>query len=577
MNIRVLLRILSILAVFLFVQCKDDLNEGVYPEPDPKLKESWLTRMNTDVVSLKSIVLAIANYDSVTSIQVDSNRYVFSFKHTDDVSFLLDNANYPAPLIGAHKIDELYYWTRIVGTGTSATVLIKDAERSNYNISKEGVTPQFGIDDGAWVIKVEDQVIPLFDSDGDRFRAIGEKSLFKEVRFDIDSNITIVTNEVPNHEYFIPRQDPLTLLLPWSGKVDTLTVAPGFSIPIDFESSGIKSLDFNVPEGWSATYQFSGDNGAGVIMLNAPTGLELNFEASGSIQIIASSKGGRRLERNVPIKTEMGLVNYASIYLSDAPAGLEITGAKLFYKEEFNSTETKVVTAIKAGDSIRVIPPEGFPVLYSASIEAVYEGESGSFDYYFEPGVETPLGSQRLSIEPPKIFSYWQGGLIVHINENVANLKGWERYKITGKVVSPHIAPKIRWFPNGNVDVKKANSETDGAANTEAIIDALYGPGKSATDMARWAIRVRDGGYDDWYLGAAHDYEIISELRRQNETFFDGMFLKYGGDAFTPNTYWTSTNVSATKAKMYDKRYYPSITTGTKVYGANGLAFRDIQ
>src|SRR5690606_11474319 len=109
----------------LFTQCKD--NTPVlenYPPPAAEDMEVWLSRMNADVKALKDIVLAIVSDDSITSVVQENNEYSIHFADTQRVSFQLDNATYPAPLIGAHKIDDAYFWTRINGTGTSATVLL---------------------------------------------------------------------------------------------------------------------------------------------------------------------------------------------------------------------------------------------------------------------------------------------------------------------------------------------------------------------------------------------------------------------------------------------------------------------
>ncbi|NGM90928.1 hypothetical protein G5B35_26855, partial [Parapusillimonas sp. SGNA-6] len=120
-----------------------------------------------------------------------------------------------------------------------------------------------------------------------------------------------------------------------------------------------------------------------------------------------------------------------------------------------------------------------------------------------------------------------------------------------------------------------------------AIISALGGPGTSANYIARWAIRVRDGGYSDWYLGALRDYEYFHQawapLVPNNASHVATINQKisgFGGNIKlqdTHNLFWTSTNISTTHAKAYDVRYNPPYTTGQKVYGARGLAFRDFQ
>jgi hypothetical protein len=568
---------LAILMILTLSHCKKDLSDTTpaYPPPSTQDKENWLKRMNNEVVSLKNIVDAIMNNDAVTTIKIDSNNYIFEFANNPSVSFSLDNANYPAPLIGAHKIDGKYFWTRINGTGTSATVLLKDASRSNYEIQKNGITPQFDINEkGAWVINVDGQSQALYDPEGKDFRAIGAKALFSNVTFDLDSNVTISTNEEPSRQYVLPRFRPFTFLLslPSTG---TLKIASGFAIPLDFQQSGIESFEFKTPKEWSASYEFSADGKSGVIKVTSPTGMESDFEEKGILEIIAKNKYGNKLIRKVPVECEVGLVNYASVTLTNKVTGVDITGATFTFSESFTSKNTKDVTAIKANETFRLMLPDGFPELRKIAFTTT----SGNFDYYFAPGTSLTIGDQNLSIAAPKALSFWQGGILVKINETQP-LTGINNYKITGKILHLQIGPKVPWFPNGNIDVTTANSTTDGPTNTKEIIKALGGNGTSANYIARWPIRIVDGGFEDWYLGAVADYEILHATRNQNKTLFDQAVSRFNGTVINESThtvFWTSTNINKTIASVYDLRRVDFITTGTKIYGCYGLAFRDIK
>lgn len=125
-----------------------------------------------------------------------------------------------------------------------------------------------------------------------------------------------------------------------------------------------------------------------------------------------------------------------------------------------------------------------------------------------------------------------------------------------------------------------ANSTTDGATNTKEIIKALGGNGTSANYIARWPVRVVDGGFEDWYLGAVTDYEIFHATRNQSKTLFDQAISRFKGTVINESThtvFWTSTNINKTVASVYDLRRVDFITTGTKIYGCYGLAFRDVK
>src|SRR5690606_29562985 len=288
-------------------------------------------------------------------------------------------------------------------------------------------------------------------------------------------------------------------------KKDTLTIASGFAIAVDFQQVGIDEIAFELPRAWSASYELHTEQKSGVLYINSPLGIEPEFDEKGMIRILAKDQHGRSLERKIPVKVEVGVVNYASVRLTDLADGVEITGATFTFTEDVASTNTRDVTAIKAGDSFRLMLPDGLPELRKISFITT----QGGFDYFFAPQTMLNVGEQNLSIAPPQLKSYWQGGIIVQINETLP-LTGIAAYQISGKVVHVQSPTANRnWFPNGNVNVSAANSDTDGAANTTAIISALGGPGTSDNFIARWAIRVRDGGYSDWYLGAQRDYEYF--------------------------------------------------------------------
>ena len=564
---------LNVIAVTLFFNnCKDDNMTGdIYPV-DSQTKSEWLQKMNGDIQSLKNIVVAFQSEDSVTDIQIVNNGYKFEFLNTPTAEFVLDPAVYDSPLIGVHKIDHDYYWTQIVGTGTSATTLLKDINRKNYKVMSDGVTPQFDISsEGSWVVVVGDERKDVYNPEGKKFRAMGTRSLFQSVTFDTDSNVTIVTNEIPARTYLLPKYRPFTFTMLTSVK-DTLQVASGFTIPLDFASSGIFDFEYVLPKAWSASHTFAVDKKSGSILVTAPTGMETDYEDSGSIEITAVNAYGDELKIVVPVKCEIGLVNYASVEFSDLASGVNIASASFVFADE-SLTNERTVSVVKASNKYRVMLPEGFPILKKANFTTI---EDGTFTYHFAPQQTLHIGDQTLSLAAPQLLSYWQGGIIIDINETLP-LSGIAKYNISGTVMAPQIGPKVPWYPNGNVDVTTAMSTTDGATNTAEIIKALGGPGTTSGYIARWAIRVRNGGYADWYLGVANEYMAFNSLWQQDNSLFNQKMNAYGGVTFvagTHNMFWTSENISATQARAFDIRNGGLIVPGTKVYGCYGLAFR---
>ncbi|GEM_PF-1031100 len=580
-------RLMLIGMVFLFIQCKKE-TENNQPLPPAGDAETWVEMANEDIVSLGAIVKAIEEEDLIERVDIDEELIHLHFVSGSSANVRLDYANYPSPLVGAHLIDDTYYWTVINGTGTSAIRLLKDKNRNNYAI-EDGPTPSMLVNSGGnWAVSVEGVQEEIFDADGKPFRAIGRKSLFSNVSFDIDSNATIMTNESSDKSYLIPRDRPFTFLLDRAEK-DTLTIASGFAIAVDFGQVGIDHIEFDVPEAWTATYELNAEQKSGILYITSPTGIEPDYDERGAVIVRAKDQYGRQLERKIPVKVEVGVVNFATVTLTDMASGVNITGATFTFTENITSTNVKDVTAIKVDDTYRLMMPDGFPELRKITFATT----SGSFDYYFKPNTYLSIGEQNLSIAPPQRGSFWQGGMIVHINETLP-LTGVAAYKITGKVVHVSVrgtgmltTERATWYPNANdaANVTGANSETDGKTNTAAIIAALGGPGTTDTYIARWAIRVRDGGYSDWYLGAVQDYNYFHALWAPNNTSdrdqINQKIAELGGNivlgSTVQNQFWTSTNVNKDQARIYDVRYNPWIGNGTKIYGLMGMAFRDFQ
>lgn len=567
-----ILFISSLFLAFLYSCETDEEKEVIYPVT-PENKMEWLNRMNGDIESLKNIIIAIQEEDSIKSISIGDNTYKLEFINTPPVEIILDNAAYTAPLIGAHKIDDDYYWTQVIGTGTSATTLLKSENRSNFLIHKDGITPKFEItENGSWAVTIDNKTRDIFDAEGKKFRAMGIKALFSEISFDTDSNATVVTNEHPQRTHVLPKYRPFTFRF-LTSITDTLRIASGFSIPIDFLSSGVSSFEFNLPNSWSAAYSFAEDKKSGTIIITSPTGMEEDYEEKGSVEIIAINQYGDKLYSKIPVRCEVGLVNYASVEFTDIAPDISLKSVSFVFSNE-SLTEERTITTIKAGNKFRAMPPSGFPLF----TKALFTTEDNStFTYYFPKQQTLAIGEQTISIVPPQLRSYWQGGIIITINETLP-LSGVAAYKISGTIMAPEIGPKVPWFPNGNVNVTTAMSETDGLTNTNEIIKALGGIGTSANYIARWPIRLTYGGFTNWYLALPQDYLDFYELYQQDKTLFNQKMTSLGGSAFveaTHTTFWTSVNINATQAKMFDMRYgYDGVAPGTKVYGCYGLAFR---
>lgn len=271
----------------------------------------------------------------------------------------------------------------------------------------------------------------------------------------------------------------------------------------------------------------------------------------------------------------------ATVIFSDKPADIDLTAA-VFTFVNASGVETDV-SASKI-DPVKfdvVLPETGLKlrkVLFQTSAAA-----DSRFEYYFPPQQELIAEEQTISIAPPSLLSYWQGGMIMTINETLP-LTGTARYNISGAVMAPVVGTKtdgakLPWFPN-STDVTGAMSTTDGVANTAAIIKALGGPGTTPGFAARFAYWLRSGGYADWYLPVADEYLIFNTLWKQDTTLFKQKMYEYGNTTLNTGThkqFWTSENINATQTKLFDIRNGGYIAPGIKVYGLYCFAFRKFE
>src|SRR5699024_3317028 len=98
---------------------------------------------------------------------------------------------------------------------------------------------------------------------------------------------------------------------------------------------------------WSAPYEFVEGEKRGIVTITCPTGMEEDFDEAGILEVIAHNQYGNTLVRKVPVRAEVGLVNYASVAFTDQADGIEISGATFTFAESLESDNVKDVTAIK--------------------------------------------------------------------------------------------------------------------------------------------------------------------------------------------------------------------------------------
>jgi hypothetical protein len=156
------------------------------------------------------------------------------------------------------------------------------------------------------------------------------------------------------------------------------------------------------------------------------------------------------------------------------------------------------------------------------------------------------------------------------------------RIRIDGNLYNLIVAPKgdgehkpAIWIPNDK-DVPDAKSYDDGLANTKAMA-------ADGSKLAKWALDLRIGGHDDWYLPSQDELELayrhLKPTTDENwcyarsginlsaetptrpytpefpvQTTVDA-FMSGGDQAFEASLYWSSTQHAATSDSAWCQNF----------------------
>lgn len=154
-------------------------------------------------------------------------------------------------------------------------------------------------------------------------------------------------------------------------------------------------------------------------------------------------------------------------------------------------------------------------------------------------------------LTPPKLGEFWpgQGGILGALMRGEAGQP--DHYIIVPTNPAGYVE-SIAWGERGK-DIKGANSDRDGLANTLALMKAT-----SPTPAAEWACGLVIDGFNDFYLPARRELHAL--VANVPELFLNGW-------------YWSSTQFSANNA-WYQYFAHGSQNTWTKDYEYRARAVR---
>ena len=241
-----------------FVGCKDDDLQKQVDELEQRVitLETLCAQMNTNISSIQTIIEALKQQDYITGVNpVEENTVVIGYTITfaKNKPITIYNGEKGSFLGTKKDSDGVYYWVL-----DGNWLLDDDGEKMQVS----GVTPQLKIEDGHWLVSVDEG--KTWDDAGE---ATGD-SFFKEVDYSADDFVRFVFADgtevqVPKKETFaISFSEPLPLKIT-AGE----TVQIAYTLSQGDEKTLVKTITSN---GWKASVE-KRDNLSGTISITAPT------------------------------------------------------------------------------------------------------------------------------------------------------------------------------------------------------------------------------------------------------------------------------------------------------------------
>ena len=146
-----------------------------------------------------------------------------------------------------------------------------------------------------------------------------------------------------------------------------------------------------------------------------------------------------------------------------------------------------------------------------------------------------------LAIRKFKIGDYAHGGIVFYVNDS------GEHGLVCDK---EDISINAHWY-NGVYRITNATADGIGAGelNTALIIAMQTADNPSGDFAALQCANSTRSGFGDWYLPSLAELNLMY----QNKQLIDSVALSHGGDVFTNNAYWSSTETDS--VNCYLKRF----------------------
>lgn len=352
--------------------------------------EQATTNLNTDLQALKTLVNALQNNITITSIVPGANGYTITFSDgtTATITNGQDGAN--APVISVKKdSDGLYYWT------VDGEWLIVDGEKVRASAvdgapgadgqpgqpgtpGADAVAPQVRINPatGEWEISVDGGQV--WTSTGITAQGANGDSLFKSVDASDPAYVVFVLSD--GTEFKLPRYDATAPMFAIKDAEGQQVIRYGESKTYDVEVSNVVDYTIQRPDGWRVSYA------DGKLTITSPAKDNSYAEEEGTVAIVAVSENGKSMIAKVQV------VAYELRVLTFEDADAKFNPYTLDYANASISTWSDLIDSKQYGG----------PLLYGTS------GWGMDAPYYWYDQNNTEL--MHAMPEAWGMYCYWSGG-----------------------------------------------------------------------------------------------------------------------------------------------------------------------
>lgn len=420
-----------------------------------------LTKLNKEVSTLQTLVDALNQKKTISSVEETSTGYTITFN--DGKVVTIQNGK-NAPQVGIDLFEGVYYWT--IGGNNN---WLCDAQGNKIPVAgKDGISPKIAVDaDGYWTldgIRIKDDsdnYVKATGSDGDSFfESVTDKD--NEVIFVLTNGETIVIPKTSAQLFgFVKPTDGRDYFVFNFGQKKTLTL----------KTDDIASADImNVPTGWGVKLNLLQKS----ITVQAPASAEGTAYNGGIITLIGIDKKGNTVFASADVCASIDYTNNEGTFVVCEGNMTTVNGMLVYYdktgkeyKEVFEQANggleigNVVQDMYMANDKIYLITQNGNN-MNGAGRFVVCDARTMRMEYADQLVIKTPEGKAT-----------WPQHLVI-----VSDTKGYVQYSEAGMEATSGICELA--LGKGKVTVEPTINGTFGKFTTIGAIKTrmVYSRGK---------------------------------------------------------------------------------------------------